>query len=260
MDDDTTIGARLAAAREASGLSVQDVADATRVRREFLESIEAMDERGLPERPYVLGFVRAYAAKVGLDPEDAAKAFAAQGRVRRPAARAAASYPRPQPARRVAIPPVAAAGLLGLAAAVALWASTAWDAGPRAPDAIPPVPEALQAWVAAEPGAPEAARAMAALTAQDGPVITLRARIPVWVEVTDVNGARVFASELRAGQVFRTPQQPGLVVAAGNGGGVEVYRDGALVGRLGEPGLPVSSWRVDEARFPALATLSDAAP
>ncbi len=260
MDDEQTIGARLAAARAASGLSLQDVADATRVRLEFLEAIEAMDDRSLPERPYVLGFVRAYAAQVGLDPEGAAKAYAAQGRMRRPATPSGVSYPRPEPARRAAVPPVAAAGLLGLAAAAALWAGAAWDGGPSASDAIPPVPEALQAWVAAEPGAPEAARAMAALTAQDGPVITLRARIPVWVEVTDVNGGRVFAAELRAGQVFRTPQQPGLVVAAGNGGGVEVYRDEALVGHLGEPGLPVTAWRVDEVRFPALATLRDPSP
>lgn len=255
MHDDDTIGAALARARAERGLSLEDVARTTRVRLEFLRAIEAMDARALPERPYALGFVRAYAAEVGLNAQDAADAFTVQTVSARRTAPVTSASPRPaEPLElplRAALASVAALGAAGLT----LWALSGDDA-PRPEDEIPPVPEALRAWVAASPGSQEGARALAALTAQDGPVITLQARLSVWVEVTSATGDRVFAGELRAGQTYSAPQQPGLLVSAHNGGGVEVLRDGEAIGLLGDAGLPVTGWAVDDARFSTMADLS----
>src|SRR5215218_4509210 len=58
-------GAGIKAAREAAGLSLQDVADATRVRRQYLANLEAMDVAQLPSRPFAIGYVRAYANVLG---------------------------------------------------------------------------------------------------------------------------------------------------------------------------------------------------
>lgn len=63
----TTPGARLRAAREAQGLSIQDVATRTRIAQRQLEAVERDDYAALPGIPYAVGFARAYARTVDLD-------------------------------------------------------------------------------------------------------------------------------------------------------------------------------------------------
>ena len=70
-----SIGAGLKAVREAKGLSVENVAEATRVRRHYLACLEAMDIAQLPSRPFAIGYVRAYARELGLDEELAVARF-----------------------------------------------------------------------------------------------------------------------------------------------------------------------------------------
>jgi len=55
------IGAALKAAREFRGLSLQDVSDATRIRRTYLGALEDMRLDELPSRPFTLGYIKAYA-------------------------------------------------------------------------------------------------------------------------------------------------------------------------------------------------------
>lgn len=62
-------GALLARAREARGLSLQDVADATRISVRYLEAIEADRFTDLPSATFVKGYVRELARLLGLDPE-----------------------------------------------------------------------------------------------------------------------------------------------------------------------------------------------
>ncbi|MEW4448759.1 RodZ domain-containing protein [Qipengyuania sp. JC766] len=65
-------GPQLRAAREARGLSMDDVAEQTRIPLRHIETIErgAFDE--LPARTYAIGFSRNYAKVVGLDQQDIA--------------------------------------------------------------------------------------------------------------------------------------------------------------------------------------------
>ncbi|ADM10055.1 hypothetical protein PB2503_10014 [Parvularcula bermudensis HTCC2503] len=62
-------GAMLRAARDAMGLTREDVARQTKIKSERLEAIETMAIDDLPAKTYTLGFVRAYARITGL-PED----------------------------------------------------------------------------------------------------------------------------------------------------------------------------------------------
>ncbi|MFN3513255.1 MAG: helix-turn-helix domain-containing protein [Phenylobacterium sp.] len=71
------IGSALRAAREFRGLSLEQVAEATRIRRSYLAAIEAMRLDELPSRPFTIGYVRAYAAALGLDGEAAVERFKA---------------------------------------------------------------------------------------------------------------------------------------------------------------------------------------
>ncbi len=62
-----TVGQRLRAAREAQGLSVEDIAATTRIPTRHLESLETSDWDALPAPTYSMGFAKSYAAAVGLD-------------------------------------------------------------------------------------------------------------------------------------------------------------------------------------------------
>jgi cytoskeleton protein RodZ len=75
LDAGPDIGVALKTAREFRGLSLQDVADQTRIRRAYLAAIEEMRLDELPSRPFTIGYVRAYANALGLDGEAAVERF-----------------------------------------------------------------------------------------------------------------------------------------------------------------------------------------
>ena len=76
MADD--IGAHLREARERAGITLRDVAAATKISVPALEALERNDIGRLPGGIFVRAFVRAYAKQVGLDPEDAVRRFVAR--------------------------------------------------------------------------------------------------------------------------------------------------------------------------------------
>jgi len=69
------IGQALKALREHRKLSLEEVAEITRVRRVYLADIEAMRLDKLPSRPFTIGYIRAYAEALGLDGEAAVERF-----------------------------------------------------------------------------------------------------------------------------------------------------------------------------------------
>ncbi len=64
-----SVGHLLKEARESTNQSVADVAKHTKIREEYLQSIEENLFEQLPEGPFVRGFLRTYALEVGLNPE-----------------------------------------------------------------------------------------------------------------------------------------------------------------------------------------------
>src|SRR4028118_716833 len=62
-----TVGERLQVAREARGLSLEDVATQTRIPIRHLQHIEREEWEALPAITYCVGFVRSYGNIVGLD-------------------------------------------------------------------------------------------------------------------------------------------------------------------------------------------------
>ena len=70
-----SVGAFLAAARRAAGLSLEALSDATKVKGDHLAAIEAMRPDLLPPTPYAVGFVKAYACALDLDADALARQF-----------------------------------------------------------------------------------------------------------------------------------------------------------------------------------------
>ena len=75
VDSAPTLGAALRAAREFQGLDLEDLAQSTRIRKNYLSALEDMRMEDLPSRPFTLGYVRSYAKALGLDPEAAVARF-----------------------------------------------------------------------------------------------------------------------------------------------------------------------------------------
>lgn len=72
---DGSLGAELRAARLASGLSMAELSTKTRVHPRFLTALEQGEYAVLPSRIFSMGYVRAYAAALGLDELNAVERF-----------------------------------------------------------------------------------------------------------------------------------------------------------------------------------------
>src|SRR5882757_379128 len=63
-------GEELRREREIRGISLKEIADATKISRRFLEAIERNDHKTLPAPVFTRGFVREYARYLGLNADD----------------------------------------------------------------------------------------------------------------------------------------------------------------------------------------------
>jgi cytoskeletal protein RodZ len=75
LQDGSDVGQALKTIREFLGLSLEDVAEKTCVRRAYLQAIEEMRLQALPSRPFTIGYIRAYANALELDGEAAVARF-----------------------------------------------------------------------------------------------------------------------------------------------------------------------------------------
>jgi hypothetical protein len=271
LDETTNVGAALAEARRSLGLGVEDIASATRVRSRFVVAIEAFDFAALPARPFVIGYVRAYAMALGLD----ADAVVARFRAEAPAV-ADELQPPPGVERRSPLAP----RLVGAVALVVVAGVVAWNiwrhaeaaplhalppAPPPAPAPSGPVslgaplptpPEASTPPAYQTPGLaapqPKAAPAAAPVAEAEGaPFVAggaiygapppgagliLQARTATPLVIRGPGGAVTFARQLAAGEAWRAPAAlDGLTVDVGAPSAVEVYVAGASRGPLTQP-------------------------
>ncbi len=65
-----SFGEDLRREREIRGISLKEIADATKISKRFLEALERNDHRTLPAPVFTRGFVREYARYVGLNAEE----------------------------------------------------------------------------------------------------------------------------------------------------------------------------------------------
>ncbi|MEW5806724.1 MAG: helix-turn-helix domain-containing protein [Acidobacteriota bacterium] len=65
----SSFGEELRRERELRGITLREIADSTKINIRFLEALENNDFKHLPGEIFNKGFVRAYAAHIGLDPE-----------------------------------------------------------------------------------------------------------------------------------------------------------------------------------------------
>ena len=167
------IGAILGAARTARGIELADIARDTRVPVRHLAAIEADAHDSLPALPYAIGFVKAFARAVGVDPDMAAARFRSETNKSAHVPVAPAMAPmdeRRLPPRGLVTASIAA--LLAVVALVVAWSTGAFDTAlPAAPSPTPvaAAPVAVAPAAVAPVVAPPGALAATAPIAQETP-------------------------------------------------------------------------------------------
>lgn len=258
------VGDRLRSARDAKGLTVEEVARETRVPSRHLETIESGDLSRLPAAPYSAGFIKAYARVVGLDEAELSRAFRDE-LADADIARIDMDPFEPADPSRIVPRTLAWAALLIavlIVAGYAVWRSNVGgDAETRAQLAAGTTPPSE---AVAAPGAPpfSPATAVAApvpsAAPADGPLV-LTALAPVWLRVYERGGKTLYMGELAEGQRYELPA--GAVdplIRTGRSEFLRVTIGGTAAPSLGPPASIISDVSLRPAtlgtREPATAT------
>lgn len=204
------VGDRLKAAREAKGMSLDEVANTTRVPIRHLQHIETGDWDALPAPTYSVGFARSYANAVGLNGVEVATELREQlGAAARPTMPSyyQAADPSRVPPRSLAI--VAGALALLLLFGYMIWRSTAIDDPALDETAIAgvdtPLPEAAAVTPAVAPTSAGQPLGGPSATAGGGAVV-LTATQDVWLRVYEAGGGpALFQNMLKAGERYEVP-------------------------------------------------------
>lgn len=253
----TTPGEILRETRLRRHLSLEDAANATRIRVRYIEALEDDDYSLLPAGVYARGFLRNYADYLQL-PAGELLDMQARWRGRRsdvPAVQPVARPLRPSPAPRSRL--FSAAGAVLLIAAVLVVIGRSGDGASsaergehgRGADAASGTPILVLPPLSAAPAEPTAvtsapASGSGATAGTPTPVVVeLRALELVWLRAT-VDGQVAFEGFMDSAQSRRWSGQQGVHLRIGNAGGVEAIVNGQRLGVLGAPRQVVErEWR-----------------
>ena len=235
-----SIGQTLASAREKAGLTVEQVAAATRIRRTLVMDIERDDFASSGGDFYARGHVRTIAQKVGLDPApllaefDAARPEAAPPRATdvfesETAARPERRGPNWSAAMAVAVAVVLVYGVVQVVTrdsptpteGISGPGSDATTTSAPATSSPSPTPTGDGSAVAQAP--------------RTKVTVVLRARDTSWVQATTASGEELFQGLLEdETRTFTDRQRIKLVI--GNAGAVTLTVNGTPIGSPGRPG------------------------
>lgn len=195
------IGLRLRSAREAKGISLDEIAARTRIPLRHLEHIENGQWDALPAITYTIGFVRSYANALGLNGTEMGAELRQQ--LGSPQTQAGIPYEPADPAR---VPPRSLAIAAGLLAIVLVVGYIIYrNSTTNEPDMLEIATAEQPVAAAPPPGAPPAAQPLAPTPAASGPV-SLVATSDVWLRVYEAGGgSSLYQGTLKAGERFDIP-------------------------------------------------------
>jgi hypothetical protein len=234
-----SIGAMLAGARQAAGLTVAQVSAATNVREPIIQALEQDDVEQGGGAFYARGHVRAVAKAVGLDPEATVHLFDQQH----------GGAPRPMPAsavfqadRKIHLPERRGPNwtmALGVALAVAVVFGMLRVLGGASDHVRTGDMHAASARPSVPPNTPitETPRPKPSKTAGKNMVtVRMKAKRSSYVNVHDAKGRKMFAGTLKAGKTSTWRAADRLDVLIADAGAVTVHVNGKRVRGLGGSG------------------------
>ncbi len=269
-----TVGERLRAAREARGLTLDDVEAATKIRAEYLDALEHNNVAALPNPVVARGFLRNYARFLDLDPEPLVAELLGDTATLVPVPPSIKTLN--EPLRRSPVPLGSVVSALIVIFVIAGLSLAAWYIIPRRqtlfnqleemglvgrvePEiTVSPTPVlAVQHTPQATPSpsgtprptstptatpVPTATRPPRTPTPDEGAPLTpgelrmtLEIVAPAWLLIV-VDGEEAFMGTLEAGERRQWVGQREIFVRTGNAGGVQLILNGQDMGLMGRPG------------------------
>lgn len=253
-----SLGQRLREAREQRGLSLEDVEASIRIRKAYLVALEEDDYASLPHPTFVRGFLKTYAAVLGLEVQELLELY--PHRDERPVLTPVARLERPGLGAGFW---VAGVSLLAIVAGLAAYLYSTYSAPlvsvafqrPASPasqeEVLPTLPP---------PGAAASATFAPPLAAITPPSpspsptpqmveVRGRATAPSWLWVI-VDSTPVFTGTLQAGQEVRWEAREKVFMRVGNAGGMVITHNGQDRGVLGKNGQVLDvQWTKDSMSF-----------
>jgi len=211
------VGAVLQKEREKKGLSLKEIAARTHIRLDYLKDLEEGEYSRIPSEIYVKGYLRAYAAEVGLDPAEIISMYCAETeKTETECAEAVPPEPEESFIRRAFVPAVLAVLAVIAVAAVVYYFSD---------DPVPPRTAAVATPSEDSPAPPRDEKRHLRIVASG----------TTWVMIVIDNSA-VEEYILKKGDVLVKEARDGFYLKIGNAGGVSIFLDNENVGPLGAPG------------------------
>lgn len=258
-----TVGQDLRKARQRKGEDLAMISSVLKIRKDYLDALEESKFDAIPGRAYTIGFVRAYAQYLGLDPRECVERLKMEiaGRSEGREANLQVSSPRERK-----LPPGGMLLAILMLIAVVYGAYYLFVAVNRmASPSVALVPERLAAQAglatnarpatapgAAPAGAPPAALATGAATAPNAPPLPpgqrygasnagsrlmLLAHRPARVLVQGPNNTVLLNRLLQAGDSYLVPNINGVTLSTPDGGSLELILDGGSLGYAGKDGV-----------------------
>lgn len=237
-------GTKLRAAREAKGLSLEQVAKDTRIRVEYVAALETMNVNLIPGKAYAKAYLRSYVKFLGLTEEELVIQYENESarlreddsdQIRNPDS-------KPAPER-----PWFWAAALGVVCAAFVGWQAMKDGQPEARAPAPRTDTAQRAQPAPAPVPPPAPDD----PWRDERVVEVVALAPNWLEVRGPDGTIFVSRNMQAGETYRPDVGANWTLHAKDGAAFEVRVNGVSAGTLGDPGAPVLGRQVDKIAPPA---------
>jgi transcriptional regulator with XRE-family HTH domain len=202
------VGSQLRAARKAAGLTIDQVAQETRISRRNIEAIERGAFAELPARPYAIGFAKSYAKVVGLDQADVSAMVTAEldaqethPPLRQPVFEPGDPARAPSP-RLVVVSLVAVVLLL---AGLFFAARQMFTPAAELPSLVAQQ-EAQRAAAAQARASGEPAQRSATAQAPAGPVVFTALEEGIWVKFYDESGVDLMQRFMAEGERYTVPE------------------------------------------------------
>lgn len=227
------VGERLRIAREAQGMTIEEIAAKTRIPARHLRTIERGSYDELPAATYTIGFIKSWARLLGLDGQALAQEFRTE-MGGRPAENVQPLPYEPADPRRT--PPLGLA-ILALLVAVALGLGYLYYRGTAEEATVIAAASTDQPATAApapRPAAPADAAAAPPASPSGGPVV-IGATQDVWIKVSD-GGKTLFLGVLKPGDRFEVPADAvAPLLTTGRPGNTGIMVGTASIPPVGDP-------------------------
>ena len=239
-----SFGQYLQAIRTDKRISLETVSEETRIRLETLQQIEQEDHDSLPDEVFVKGFLRAYAAAIGADGDEAVRRYRLRLAVHRKVSQSEAALLGLK--KKFWTRLVLSLGTLAALIVVSIMAISLVREHPQPPPA--PAPESSDS-VAAEPnGKPEPVQAPLPQTgAEEGAPKPPPEKLLLRVNTIEETWLKIIIDDLipkeyslYPGDRIELEAGSGYNLLIGNAGGVELYLNGQPVTVPGKSGEVVN--------------------